>query len=102
MELILCRLHSIARDLEMNTSSNNQSTPLIRITLGTILLAHGLLKILVFTIPGTVGFFESLGLPAVVAHLTIFGEVVGGTAGCLATPVVDGNTRYYLLHWRSL
>ena len=64
----------------MNTSSNNYGAFLMRITLGTILLAHGLLKIFVFTIPGTIGFFESLGLPAVVAHLTIFGEVVGGTA----------------------
>jgi putative oxidoreductase len=64
----------------MNTSSNNHGAFLMRTALGTILLAHGLLKIFVFTIPGTVGFFESMGLPAVAAHLTIFGEVVGGTA----------------------
>lgn len=64
----------------MNTSTNNHGAFLTRITLGTILLAHGLLKIFVFTIPGTVGFFGSLGLPPIVAHLTIFGEVVGGTA----------------------
>lgn len=51
-----------------------------RLTLGGILLSHGLLKVLVFTIPGTVGFFESLGLPASVAYLTIFGELAGGTA----------------------
>lgn len=64
----------------MNTSTNNHGAFLTRLTLGTILLAHGLLKIFIFTIPGTVGFFESLGIPAVFAHLTIFGEVVGGTA----------------------
>ena len=64
----------------MNTSSKNHGAFVMRIALGTVLLAHGLLKIFVFTIPGTVGFFESLGLPAAVAHLTIFGEVVGGTA----------------------
>lgn len=52
----------------------------MRLSLGTVLLAHGLLKVFVFTIPGTVGFFESLGLPAIVAYLTIFGEVVGGAA----------------------
>ncbi len=51
-----------------------------RITLGSILLAHGLLKVFVFTLPGTVGFFESLGLPAIVAYLTIFGELAGGVA----------------------
>jgi putative oxidoreductase len=63
----------------MSNSSNNHGAFLIRVTLGTILLAHGLLKIFVFTIPGTVVFFESMGLPAIAAHLTIFGEVVGGT-----------------------
>ena len=64
----------------MNTSSPNHGAFLTRITLGSILLAHGALKIFVFTIPGTVGFFGSLGLPAVVAYLTIFGEVIGGSA----------------------
>ena len=68
----------------MNTSSSTSSTNhgafLTRITLGSILLAHGALKVFVFTIPGTVGFFESLGLPAIVAYLTILGEVAGGTA----------------------
>ncbi|MGK0271914.1 MAG: putative oxidoreductase [Cocleimonas sp.] len=64
----------------INTSSTNYGAFLTRITLGSILLAHGALKVFVFTIPGTVGFFESLGLPAIVAYLTIFGEIAGGTA----------------------
>jgi putative oxidoreductase len=64
----------------MNTTSSNHGAFLTRITLGSILLAHGALKIFVFTIPGTVGFFGSLGLPAIVAYLTIFGEVIGGAA----------------------
>lgn len=64
----------------MNTSTLNHGAFLNRIALGSILLAHGALKIFVFTIPGTVGFFESLGLPAMMAYLTIFGEVAGGTA----------------------
>jgi putative oxidoreductase len=62
----------------MNTSTTNHGAFLTRITLGSILLAHGALKIFVFTIPGTVGFFESLGLPAIFAYLTIFGEICGG------------------------
>jgi putative oxidoreductase len=66
--------------LTMNTSTTHHGAFLTRITLGSILLAHGALKIFVFTIPGTVGFFESLGLPAIFAYLTIFGEVFGGTA----------------------
>jgi len=63
----------------MNSQQNPQlGAMLLRVALGVILLAHGLLKVFVFTIPGTVGFFESLGLPAVVAYLTIFGELIGG------------------------
>ena len=64
----------------MTISSQNLGAFALRTTLGTILLSHGLLKLLVFTVAGTVGFFESLGLPAIVAYLTIFGEVAGGAA----------------------
>lgn len=54
--------------------------PIIRVSLGVVLLAHGLLKVYVFTIPGTVGYFGSLGLPPIAAYLTIFAELVGGIA----------------------
>lgn len=64
----------------MTTTPTQYGTTLTRLSLGTILLSHGLLKAFVFTIPGTVGFFESIGLPAIVAYLTIFGELAGGTA----------------------
>lgn len=65
----------------MNQISNaDHGAFLSRVALGVILLAHGLLKVLVFTIPGTVGFFASLGLPAIFAYLTIFGEIAGGIA----------------------
>lgn len=62
------------------TENDNYGALLTRLALGVILLAHGLLKLIVFTIPGTIGFFESIGLPASVAYLTIFGEVAGGVA----------------------
>ncbi|WP_417242875.1 DoxX family protein [Celeribacter sp.] len=58
----------------------NYGAFIIRVSLGVVLLAHGLLKVFVFTIPGTVGYFDSLGLPAVAAYLVIFGELVGGAA----------------------
>jgi len=51
---------------------------LLRVSLGVLALAHGLLKIIVFTPAGTVGFFASLGLPAFLAYATIGIEVVGG------------------------
>lgn len=61
-------------------TNTNYGTLITRLSLGSILLSHGLLKVLVFTIPGTVGYFESLGLPATAAYLTIFAEIIGGTA----------------------
>lgn len=64
----------------MKDDTQNYGAMLLRLSLGVILLSHGLLKVMVFTIPGTVGFFESLGLPAIVAYLTIFGELAGGAA----------------------
>ncbi|XQU08887.1 DoxX family protein [Halomonas sp. LY9] len=59
---------------------NLHATALLRISLGVMALAHGLLKVFVFTLPGTVGYFESLGLPGFVAYLTIAAEVGGGLA----------------------
>ncbi|WP_299621679.1 DoxX family protein [Pelagibius sp.] len=54
---------------------------LLRVALGIMFLAHSLyLKVMVFTVPGTVGFFESLGLPAAAAYLTIAAEILGGIA----------------------
>lgn len=59
--------------------TNDQLAPwgafVLRIGLGLALIAHGLLKILVFTIPGTVGFFESIGYPGALAYLVIAGEL---------------------------
>lgn len=52
----------------------------LRLTLGTMFISHALLKIFVFTVPGTVQFFGGLGLPAAVAYFTIAAELIGGTA----------------------
>lgn len=61
-------------------TNTNYGALITRLSLGGILLSHGLLKVLVFTVPGTVEYFASLGLPAVAAYLTMFAEVVGGAA----------------------
>ena len=53
---------------------------LLRVSTGALFLAHGLLKVFVFTIPGTVGFFESLGLPGILAYGVILAEIGGGIA----------------------
>lgn len=54
---------------------------LLRIGLGVMLLAHGLLlKVFTFGIPGTAGYFESIGYPSFFAYLVILGEIGGGIA----------------------
>ena len=53
---------------------------LLRVSLGVLFLAHVGLKVFVFTIPGFVGYFASLGLPAFLAYATVALEFVGGIA----------------------
>ena len=93
-----------------NTPSNSFASTwglsLLRIHFGVILLAHGWLKISVFTIAGTVGYFASLGLPSIVAYLTIFGEIAAGLAlitgmqtrlaSILSVPILLGATFVHL------
>ena len=51
---------------------------LLRLGLGTMFIAHGLLKVMVFTLPGTVGFFEQVGFPGWLAYVVTFAEIGGG------------------------
>jgi putative oxidoreductase len=51
---------------------------LLRIAFGTTMLAHGLLKVLVFTMPGTEAFFVAKGFPAFVAWIVAGAEIAGG------------------------
>jgi len=50
----------------------------LRVGLGTMFLAHGLLKVFAFTPEGTAGYFRSIGLPGFLAWPTIIAEVGGG------------------------
>jgi putative oxidoreductase len=60
---------------------NNLGAFLLRISLGVIYLAHGLyLKLFVFTLPGTAQFFDSIGLPGVLAYPVFAVETLGGLA----------------------
>jgi putative oxidoreductase len=52
---------------------------LLRMALGALFLAHGLLKLLVFKPAGTAASFRSLGLPGFVGYLTMAAEIGGGT-----------------------
>ncbi len=52
---------------------------LLRVTLGVAFLAHGLyLKVFVFTMPGTMKFFQTLGLPGALAWVVMLVETIAG------------------------
>jgi putative oxidoreductase len=61
-------------------SNSDYAAFALRVSSGALFVAHGWLKVSVFTIAGTVGYFESLGLPGILAYLTIVAEIVGGMA----------------------
>ena len=62
------------------TDSKNPAiaATVLRLSLGTMFIAHALLKYFVFTLPGTAQFFASLGLPGVLGYATFAAELVGG------------------------
>jgi putative oxidoreductase len=53
---------------------------LLRVALATMWISHGLLKLVVFTLPGTVAFFESKGIPGALVYLVVPLEIAGGLA----------------------
>jgi len=53
---------------------------LLRASLGTMFLAHGLMKFVDFTLPGTAAFFESVGFPGWTAYVVAPAEVLAGIA----------------------
>ncbi len=64
----------------IKTSTAPYAALLLRVSLGIMFLAHVALKVFVFTVPGFVGFFGSLGLPPILAYLVIALEFLGGVA----------------------
>jgi putative oxidoreductase len=61
-----------------NTQNFDYAAFLLRNALGIMFIAHALLKIMVFTPAGTVGFFASLGVPGWFAYPTMGLELIGG------------------------
>lgn len=63
----------------MNDSKQTDiAAAILRTGLGVMFIAHALLKIFVFTVPGTIQFFQSVGLPGAFAYVTIAAELFGG------------------------
>lgn len=81
----------------------NYGITTLRISLGLVLIAHSLwLKLVIFTLPGTAAFFESIGLPGIAAYAVFLVEVISGIAlvlglesrwaALIAVPVMAGAT----------
>jgi putative oxidoreductase len=66
----------------MNARSSMQDAglALLRVALGTVWIAHALLKWFVFTLPGTAQFFESVGYAGWLAYPVFAAELLGGLA----------------------
>jgi putative oxidoreductase len=69
----------------MNGFDARKTTPyaafLLRLTMGVMLLAHGLLlKVMTFGLPGTMGFFGSLGYPPIFGAIIAIAEIAAGVA----------------------
>ncbi len=91
----------------IHTQTAPYAALLLRVSLGVMFLAHGLLlKVFTFTIAGTVGYFESIGYPGFFAYLVIAGEIGGGialilgaytrTIALLLLPIMIGATLQHL------
>ena len=69
----------MTRQSTINEITAPYAALLLRIALGLMFLAHSVyLKAFVFTLPGTAQFFQSLGLPGILAYAVFAAEAVGG------------------------
>jgi putative oxidoreductase len=83
-------------------------TTVLRVSLGIVFAAHALLKLLVFTLPGTAAFFEQVGFPGFMAYPVFAVELMGGLllaaglwtrwAALALVPVMIGATT---VHWAN-
>jgi putative oxidoreductase len=62
------------------SSSTQLGIAVLRISLGTMWIAHALLKLFVFTLPGTAQYFASIGFPGFLAYPVFAAELLGGIA----------------------
>lgn len=63
----------------MFKNSQHAGNALLRISLGLMFIAHGLiLKYFTFTLAGTAQFFQSIGLPGPLAYIVFLAETIGG------------------------
>ncbi|MGA8049561.1 MAG: DoxX family protein [Burkholderiales bacterium] len=82
---------------------------LLRVASGALFIAHALTKLLVFTIPGTMKFFASVGFPGWLAYVAIAIELIGGAGlilGVYVRPIavvlgVELLVIAFAVHWKN-
>lgn len=70
----------ILRFGERLASRADLAPAILRIGLGLVFLAHVYAKLALFTIPGTIAYFESHGLPGWTVYPVVVVELVGGAS----------------------
>lgn len=78
MAIVTSTHHSLGT-VGIDPRSAELGAAVLRIALGVMWIAHALLKLFVFTLPGTAQFFVSVGLPGPLAYIVFTAEFVGGT-----------------------
>lgn len=76
----------------LDTNTAPYGALVLRVSLGIMFIAHALLKYFVFTLSGTVGFFEKVGFPGPLAYAVFTAEIVGG-----ALLILGAGTRWVAL-----
>lgn len=71
---------SVASHSSAQASQADLAALLLRVAMGVLFVLHAWMKISVFTPAGTAQYFASIGLPGVLAYLTIAAELLGGLA----------------------
>jgi putative oxidoreductase len=64
----------------MKPNTIDYAALVLRLALGAMFLIHGLMKLVVFTLPGTASFFESVGFPGWTAYIVAPAEALAGLA----------------------
>jgi putative oxidoreductase len=101
------QIQGLLRRLPMSPIDRSRAgATLLRISLGVMFLAHSvLLKLLTFTLPGTAQYFQSIGLPPLLAYVVFAAEAIGGVLLVLGirtrivalalVPILAGATRVH-------
>lgn len=70
----------MSASIATSSASTQLGVAVLRVSLGVMWVSHALLKLLVFTLPGTAQYFASLGFPSFLVYPVFAMELLGGLA----------------------